>query len=457
MKNFKLWWVLPLFLFLMPAIGYMMLQCTHLIYKCHPLASKTIEKEENDNASYLIIHICDTICTTKDTLVNKRDIHLPKLPQQDKRQDGITIDDLGVFGDSAGFWNAIFSALAMFGVIITLYYQRNKDLDEGKRLRQAQFQDEFYRLTSFLSELVANLEIRPKVEKNVQTTIFTDLSDKWSVEPSETDTKNKESVVRGRSCFKYLFEESTDGNIKQYLIEQERLAKSENKETDINQDELRALIEVPFGHYFRYIYRILKHIDESNLLDDIDDAEYIRKEYASILRAQLSTYELLLIFYNALHPEFQNTSKRLIEKFAIFNNLNPKYLVLMSERMYYGNIVKAQSMSKDPDEYDKNKHYSYTAFRKPTAPVKHGIFSRLFDKIKSKGRMAIEYIQNGLHRKKNTKLSNKIIKVLENKKLSDKEIAKLSGETKEVVTNCLVEMVNAGKIEKIRSKYRIKK
>lgn len=169
-------------------------------------------------------------------------------------------------------------------------------MDEGKRLRQAQFQDEFYRLTSFLSELIANLEIRPKVEKNAQTTIFTDLSDKWNVEPSDTDTKNKELVVRGRSCFKYLFEESTDGNIKQYLIEQERLAKSENRETDINQDELRALIEVPFGHYFRYIYRILKHIDESNLLDGIDDAEHIREEYSSILRAQLSTYELILIF-----------------------------------------------------------------------------------------------------------------------------------------------------------------
>lgn len=457
MKNFKFWWVLLLFLFLMPAIGYMMLQCTHLIFNLHPLALKTIEKEGNDSASHLIIHICDTICTTKDTLINKKDIYLPKLSQQDKRQDGITIDDLGVFGDSAGFWNAIFSALAMFGVIITLYYQRNKDLDEGKRLRQAQFQDEFYRLTSFLSELIANLEIRPKVEKNAQTTIFTDLSDKWNVEPSDTDTKNKELVVRGRSCFKYLFEESTDGNIKQYLIEQERLAKSENRETDINQDELRALIEVPFGHYFRYIYRILKHIDESNLLDGIDDAEHIREEYSSILRAQLSTYELILIFYNALHPEFQNTSKRLIEKYAIFNNLNPKYLVLTSEIKYYGNIVDANGMSEEPDGYDKNKHYSYTAFRKPTSSVKHGIFSRLFDKTKSKVRRIRECIQNRKHRKKNTKLSNKIIRALENKKLSDKEIAKFLGETIEVVTNCLVEMVKAGKVEKIRSKYRIKK
>lgn len=103
MKNFKFWWVLLLFLFLMPAIGYMMLQCTHLIFNLHPLALKTIEKEGNDSASHLIIHICDTICTTKDTLINKKDIYLPKLPQQDKRQDGITIDDLGVFGDSAGF------------------------------------------------------------------------------------------------------------------------------------------------------------------------------------------------------------------------------------------------------------------------------------------------------------------------------------------------------------------
>ena len=78
-----------------------------------------------------------------------------------------------------------------------------------------------------------------------------------------------------------------------------------------------------FDSYFRHLYRIYKYIDESPLIDDSE-----RYDYSSIVRAQLSEYELLVLFYNALtindNGEFK--FKRLIEKYAIFNNIRDSML-----------------------------------------------------------------------------------------------------------------------------------
>ena len=90
------------------------------------------------------------------------------------------------------------------------------------------------------------------------------------------------------------------------------------------------------------------------MLDGIDDAEHIREEYSSILRAQLSTYELILIFYNALHPEFQNTSKRLIEKYAIGKIVDP-----------FANSNKLATVTNDLDtQYDTDYHMDALDFLK---------------------------------------------------------------------------------------------
>ena len=67
------------------------------------------------------------------------------------------------------------------------------------------------------------------------------------------------------------------------------------------------------GHYFRNLYHILKFVRDSNLED--------KKLYAQLLRAQLSSRELLLLFYYCLSDLGRKRFKPLVECFAIFEHL----------------------------------------------------------------------------------------------------------------------------------------
>lgn len=51
------------------------------------------------------------------------------------------------------------------------------------------------------------------------------------------------------------------------------------------------------GHYFRHVFQIVKYIDEHYPNKDDFDAKY---DYVRTLRAQLSSYEQLMIYYNAM-------------------------------------------------------------------------------------------------------------------------------------------------------------
>lgn len=65
------------------------------------------------------------------------------------------------------------------------------------------------------------------------------------------------------------------------------------------------------GHYFRNIYYVLKHIE---------DMKYDYK-YSRIFRAQLSRYELAIMFYNIMSDYTSDDFNRLIFKYNILDDL----------------------------------------------------------------------------------------------------------------------------------------
>ena len=65
------------------------------------------------------------------------------------------------------------------------------------------------------------------------------------------------------------------------------------------------------GHYMRTLYHIFSFVDRSSL------PEEKKIIYTNILRAQLSTYELCILFYNGLVGEGEKGFKPLIEKYGI--------------------------------------------------------------------------------------------------------------------------------------------
>lgn len=67
------------------------------------------------------------------------------------------------------------------------------------------------------------------------------------------------------------------------------------------------------GHYFRNLYHIIKFID---------DSKSKKKEYfVHLVRAQLSSQELLLLFYNCLGPYGIEKFKPLVERYSLLENM----------------------------------------------------------------------------------------------------------------------------------------
>lgn len=73
--------------------------------------------------------------------------------------------------------------------------------------------------------------------------------------------------------------------------------------------------EYIFGHYYRNLYRIIKYVNESDLIDDIS-----KKEFRGILRAQLSTNELMMLFYNVVYSEKGEKFKKQLQNKNFFDD-----------------------------------------------------------------------------------------------------------------------------------------
>jgi hypothetical protein len=73
------------------------------------------------------------------------------------------------------------------------------------------------------------------------------------------------------------------------------------------------------GHYFRNLYHIIKFIDKSTSNE--------KDFYTHLVRAQLSSHELLLLFYNCLSPYGLDKFKPLVEKYSLLENMPEDELI----------------------------------------------------------------------------------------------------------------------------------
>ena len=85
------------------------------------------------------------------------------------------------------------------------------------------------------------------------------------------------------------------------------------------------------GHYFRNLYHIIKLVKYS----DIDE----KYRYTSLVRAQLSSHELLMIFYNCLTINSVEKFKPLVEEFRLFKNMPTEELVYPLDKNQYSSTA----------------------------------------------------------------------------------------------------------------------
>ncbi len=76
---------------------------------------------------------------------------------------------------------------------------------------------------------------------------------------------------------------------------------------------------------------MIKHVDQTVLFDDdsdvpIKDIFKTKYRYIAIIRAQISDYELLWLFYNCLSKNGADKFKPYIEKYSFYKNIPKEHL-----------------------------------------------------------------------------------------------------------------------------------
>lgn len=270
-------------------------------------------------------------------------------------------------------WAIIVNGIIASAAVITLFFSVRTYRSNRKFLQKQQFESMFFNMMNQLEDIVSKLtlEKRRRFEHTDEgTTTYQDISE------------NK----TGRDVFQSFYERSririNDTNlllkIRRILSKEVRSAKEKSNFRYLNnyiEDGDQVMLEVDFGinqvisnigmrgyeksdnihildHYFRYLYRIMKFVDEADYLER--DKKYIdeRYKYMGILRATLSPYELVFLFYNDLSKYGKEKVKPLIERYSMFKSLRPE-LLANTMRDYELNLIE--------DEY-KNDYDRYIAF-----------------------------------------------------------------------------------------------
>lgn len=269
------------------------------------------------------------------------------------------LSSLGTFGDSAGLMNAFFSLLAFAAVVITFVIQNRKDNNNEKLARKSQFENVFFNMTSTFEEIVSHLVYKEPVKDIANPLLQSSLYQ--SNEATKATVPETEKIYQGRQIFRYLYlEKFVTGGNGQVVRGIKGLVETS---PGISMYDIREyFFDGTLDHYFRYAYRIVKYVKTSKLIDDDE-----REGYASIFRAQLSCFELLVLFFNCLGMD-ENKFKHLVEDYHLFNNIRTEYFpdIEPYSTLYLDKVNSEDGKERNGfDEEAEKKEYSISAFKKP--------------------------------------------------------------------------------------------
>jgi uncharacterized membrane protein len=218
--------------------------------------------------------------------------------------------DRASIGDTFGAVNALFAGLAFVAVVITLYLQSQTIKDTREEQEQQSFENKFFQLLRIHNDIIEGIE----------------KSDK---------TRYGNIIVKGRQRLKEIFDSfindiNGEYNANPSIDAKKTILKVFEAHFKKNEHEL--------AHYFRNVYHIIAFIDRSLLVDEK------KWEFIKLFRAQLSSHELLLIFYNGIwYKEGKGKFKPLMEKFALFEHM-PK-LELQDHRKFYDEAAFSEEVA----------------------------------------------------------------------------------------------------------------
>ena len=245
----------------------------------------------------------------------------------------IDFSSTGEIGDTIGGIMGPFVAIAAAGLtFIAFWVQYKANIQQRHDIAIERFESNLFEMIHIQQEIINGLVIEYRNQNN-----------------------NIEKKI-GRDVFQYTYEEMP---IRIYVGD--GTASYKLKDALENDDEVKMRLDLTKGlwfldHYYRHLYRIFKYIDDANPLIIGREKKY---EYAAIVRATLSPYELIMLYYNGFsHPRF----KELIERYALLNNVRHTWLASFDDsQMIKKKFQEGYSPSKDENR-DMSREYKKGAF-----------------------------------------------------------------------------------------------
>lgn len=240
----------------------------------------------------------------------------------------IESDLRGTFGDMFGSVNALFSGLALAGIILTILMQKQElklqrdELSETRKefatqnetLKLQRFENTFFNLLNLHHQIVNAIDYGSYANKSFGGIM-------------KGGYERERIVINARDVFKNRYEPL-----------KHQIFKEPSKYEQIYLKQY-AEMQMDFGHYFRNLYRMIKLVNETDFFYDSKNVNekqifQIKYKYTSIIRSQLSDYELAWLFYNCLSVNGNEKFKPLIQKYVLLKNL-PSGLVYIDHLVLY--------------------------------------------------------------------------------------------------------------------------
>lgn len=192
---------------------------------------------------------------------------------------------------------------------------RNVFKVQSETLKMQQFESTFFNLLNLHHEIVNSIDLI-SYEKTKKTTLRNFL-DQAEERGERVVTTGRDTFVKFRKGLENSYSNTvkTDSERDEFLLMNTAYVKYYNR----HQSDL--------GHYFRNLYHVFKFIHNSNISD--------KGRYTSLVRAQLSNDELILLFYNSISVFGRVKFKPLIEEYHLLKTMNTENLIRKDEHINY--------------------------------------------------------------------------------------------------------------------------
>jgi len=169
--------------------------------------------------------------------------------------------DRGTFGDMFGSINALFSGLALTGIILTILLQRKELKLQRKELidtrQEFKTQNETLKIERFENTFFNLLNQHHQIVNAIDYRYYKNKTMAWGGGPIRMDEEKEAVVINRRDVFLY-----------RYNIMVAELKKTPRQYEDIYLKSYEA-VQTDLGHYFRNLYRMIKLVDTTDFFYDI--------------------------------------------------------------------------------------------------------------------------------------------------------------------------------------------